>query len=118
MKAEHRKCSHCTGCDPCMFGGGFDCPPYMSMSPKVSSHQDLVIMRDYLSSRYTATTLMQEVRGIYDNEYMARFGIRNALQSYLFHIRDKMGLSISSEDIGRISDAVIVRGDITYRGVR
>lgn len=99
-------------------GCGIKSPSYMDAGSSPSSYEDLERLRVYLAQRYDASSLMHEARCAYGNEYIAEYGMRNAIRSFLLCIRDRMGLDIASSDIGRISDAVLVHGDISYRGRR
>ena len=96
-------------------GCGIDSPSYMG-TVKKSSYDDLERLRVYLAQRYDASSLLHEARCAYGNEYIAEYGMKNAISSFLFCIRDRMGLDITSADIMRISDAVLVYGEIDYRG--
>lgn len=75
---------------------------------------DIARLGDYLSERYTATTLVEKVQNEYDPEYISFFGIGAAMQSFLTKKRDRLGLKITDRDIARIAHAVVERGDIVY----
>lgn len=90
-----------------------ECPSYMSRNEK-PSNDDVWTLMEYLSSRYNATSLMMEVRELYDPNYLAFFGMRAAMESYLGHIKDRLCLKISKNDLKKIADAIVDRGDITF----
>lgn len=104
----------CDGYHDCIRGCIVGCPPYVSMESKGSDFGDLDNLRDYLAQRYDATSLLQAIRCAYGNEYVAEYGMRNAISSFLLCIRDGMKLDISTSDIDKISDAVLMRGEINY----
>lgn len=104
----------CDGCLHCTGGCVLDCPPYMSVRQEASDFGDLERLRAYLAQRYDATSLLHEARCAYGNEYIAEYGMRNAISSFLLRIRDRMELDISTSDIRRISDAVLMHGEISY----
>lgn len=84
------------------------------VSRNAAPTNDLGKLRDYLSSRYDSTSLMLEVRSLYDPPYMMLYGMKGAMTSYLVHIRDNLHLSIPYEDIRKIAEEIVARGDITY----
>ena len=88
-----------------------ECPQCMEPGQE-SSCEDLDRMREYLSARYDATSLLHEARCAYGNEYVAFNGMGDAMYSFLIGIRDRNGFMITDDDIGRISAAVLRRGEI------
>lgn len=90
-----------------------ECPSYMSRNEK-PPNDDVWNLMEYLSDRYDAISLMMEVRRLYDPNYLAFFGMRAALESYLGHITDRLCLNIPGDDLKRIADAIVDRGDITF----
>ena len=79
-----------------------------------SDLDDIQKLGQYLSERYTAQTLMVEIRQLYDPTYLALFGMDGAMESYLTHFRDSMRLHIQREDIRKMAAEIVRRGDITY----
>lgn len=85
-----------------------------AMTDNGSDMEDIRRLADYLSERYTAQSLMVEIRQVYDPNYLAFFGMSGAMESYLTHFRDSLGLHIEREDIRKMAGAIIEKGDITY----
>ncbi len=114
MRLRHK----CGGdCDSCRLG----CRRNVEVSGNEKSHtdngsslEDIRKLGDYLSDRYTAQSLIAEIRMVYDPNYLAFFGIPGAMESYLTHFRDSMGLHIEREDIKKIASAIIERGDLVF----
>ena len=80
-------------------------------TPNGSDLNDIRALGDYLSQRYTAQSLIAEVREVYDPNYLAFFGVPGAMESYLTHFRDNLGLKIDREDIRTMAHAIVERGD-------
>lgn len=95
----------------CIDGCRIQCPSYMGAGNE-SSYEDLDRMREYLASRYDAKSLLHEARCAFGNDYVAFNGMGDAVYSFLIRIRDRNGFRITDDDIGRISAAVLRRGEI------
>lgn len=104
------ECAYDGYCD-CIDGCRIQRPSYMGAGNQ-SSYEDLDRMREYLASRYDATSLLHEARCAFGNEYVAFNGMGDAVYSFLIRIRDRNGFQITDDDIGRISAAVLRRGEI------
>ena len=58
-------------------------------SPNAGSDpEDLRTLFEALRNGYTASSFVREVRRLYDPNYLAFFGVRGAVESYLTHMRD------------------------------
>ena len=81
-------------------------------TPNGSDMSDIQRLGNYLSERYTAQSLIAEVREVYDPNYLAFFGVHGAMESYLTHFRDNLGLHIDREDIRVMANAIVDRGEM------
>lgn len=79
-----------------------------------SSDADLKALMDHLRSEHDSASLVLEARQKYGMMYLARFGMVCTMASYLTEICDDLGLRIDKNDIWRISNAMVERGDRTY----
>ena len=95
-------------------GQGFAPCPQEDVTENGSVLGDIRQFGEYLSERYTPTALTMEVSEKYGREYIARFGLKDAMESHLSRISGGLGLSIVQEDIARMASAIVDRGDITY----
>ena len=100
-------------CQSCRRGCTDREEPVMSpnRTPNGSEMEDIRGLGQYLSERYTAQSLIAEVRRVYDPNYLAFFGVHGAMESYLTHFRDSLGLKIDREDIRIMANAITDRGD-------
>ena len=85
-----------------------------AMTENGSDLGDIQKLGEYLSERYSARSLITEIRNVYDPNYLALFGVEGAMVSYLTHFRDSLGLRIEMEDIEKMAAAIIEKGDIVY----
>ena len=95
------KGGECKGCGKC---GNVQAFPFAGTGG--SEPSDLMKLRDYLNDRYTAQELIDFVRANYDPNYLTFFGVPGALQSYLTHIKDNLGLKVSQADLEKIANAI------------
>lgn len=108
----------CRGdCESCRLGCERKEPDVsFNETPNGSDMNDIQRLGEYLSERYTAQSLIAEVRELYDPNYLAFFGVPGAMESYLTHFRDSLGLKIDREDIRTMANAIVERGE--FRGAR
>ena len=102
-------------CDSCRRGCGEHCSP--NVKPRTEYGSDLEEIRklgNNLSERYTARSLVDEISRVCDPNYLAFFGISGATASYLTHFNDRLGLHIAREDIRKMAEKIVERGDITF----
>ena len=106
-------------CESCRLGcrgkGDEEAPVRnMNTAPRGTNPEDLRRLQGFLSERYDSQSLMLAVISMYGQGYIREYGMANAMESYLDNIAEDMRLRIAREDIRKIADAVIQRGDITY----
>lgn len=111
----------CRGdCDSCRRGcdGGTETILVRNLNaPQEGTNpRDLRKLQEFLSERHDSQSLMLAVIAVYGQSYIREYGMAEAMESYLDNIAEDLRLMISREDIRKIADAVIERGDITYRG--
>ena len=61
----------------------------------------------YLGERYTPAVLTAEVSEKYGCEYISRFGLRDAMESYLISMVEGLGFDLMSEDIRTMASAIV-----------
>ena len=61
----------------------------------------------YIGERYTPAVLTAEVSEKYGTEYIKRFGLRDAIESYLISMTEGLGIDLMSEDIRMVATAII-----------
>ena len=107
--------NRCGGdCESCRRGCGGDGRIRSMNIERTEYGSDLSEIRklgEHLSGNYTARSLIEEVRRVYDPNYLAFFGVHGAMESYLTHFRDSLGLKIDREDIRIMANAITDRGD-------
>ncbi len=114
MKMLRKK--RCGGdCDSCRRGcGEVHSPNVRPRTEYGSDLEEIGQLGNYLSERYTAQSLIQEVGRVYDPNYLSWFGMNGAMESYLTHICERLGLRIAGEDVRKLAEKIVERGDITF----
>ncbi len=115
MRIRNRCDNDCYGdCRRCERDGYIRSRNESALTDNGSNLEDIRKLGEYLSERYTVDSLIDEIRRVYDPNYLAFFGIPGAMESYLTHFKDNLGLCIKREDIRMLARAIVERGDMRF----